>query len=122
MVTNLQYPNAAITNKTPYDTYVRKEDYYGPPNNGVFYVTPFCSNDYIYDVIASGGTWTASSRGGCLIGIILAAVTRPDLPDGYLKCASYQSSGTSYGTFSILMKGDDACCVLSSHQHPQTCP
>ena len=30
-------------------------------------------------------------------------------------CQEYHSSGTSYSQYNILMKGDDACCVVSSH-------
>ena len=123
MVSNLQhYPYVTITNKTPYDTHK-----FGPPFTwlGFGYVQydgAFCSMDIIDDVIASGDAWTASSRGLCLVEIISVLVALPGLPDG-LECAPYESGwGTAHSMFSIFMKGDDACCVLSSHQTPQECP
>ena len=106
------YP-VTIKNDTPYDvpatpikvsalTYVLYGSYI------------FCLDDFIVKGIASGDTWTASSRGLCLVGTVGAALT---LPDGrYLKCYSYYSAGTTYSEFSIIMDGDDACCVRSSHQ------
>ena len=128
MVSNLQhYPYVTITNKTPYATmapYVTT----APPiytKYGVWieYESTFCSNDYVGDAIASGGSWTASSRGACLVRTIHATLT---IPVGYrknLSCTHYWSVwGTSYSQFSIIMDGDDACCVLSSHETPQECP
>ena len=120
MVSNLQhYPYVTITNKTPYAT-----NRYLPSIGGhqllddktyVKYATHFCSNDYIQEIIVSGGTWTASSRGACLVTKIEATLTRPN--GGSWECDSYRSSGTSYSQFSIIMGyGDDGCCVLSSHE------
>ena len=120
MVSNLQhYPYVTITNKTPYDTLQGKFDFHDVLYNDVEYSTDFCKNDR-YSV-AAHQTWKASSRGACLVRIINAVLT---LPDGNgLMCAEYLSTpATSYSIFSIIMKGDDECCVLSSHQTPQKCP
>ena len=110
MVSNLQhYPYATITNKTPYATHQYLLKWSGVD---VYYAsTKICSVDYINEGIASGGKWTASSRGVCLITIITAVIALPSLPDG-LVCDSYQSSGTSYSQFAIIMDGDDACRVV----------
>ena len=104
------YPYVNITNKTPYDT--RPNTKYG--NTYVMYQETFlCSLDR-YSV-ASGQTWTASSRGACLVNYIAATILA--LPDGKeLRCTPYTSWGTTYGTFFLIMKGEDACCVQSSHQ------
>ena len=98
MVSNLQhYPYVTITNKTPYVSVVYSS-------------LKFCRNDSIDEVIAPGGTWTASSRGNCFF---FTSLTIPDVRNkrgtSALTCASYASSGTSYLIYSILMKGDDAC-------------
>ena len=90
-----------------------------PEENAVTYLG--CKSDSMNEGLPAGETWTASSRGACLITWVTATPTLPNLPDG-LKCASYHSSGTSYSIFFILMKGDDACCVRSSHETPQECP
>jgi hypothetical protein len=36
------------------------------------------------------------------------------VPGGNI-CDRYLSGGTSYSQYNILMKGDDGCCVVSSH-------
>ena len=117
MVSNLQhYPYVTITNKTPYDTLDIQN------SNVVQYSTRalFCSDD-LYSVAAQQ-TWKASSRGACLISRIEAELFPVDSAHDYMTCAPYTSTpGTSYGTFFIIMDGDDACCVLSSHQKPQQC-
>ena len=83
LVSNLQhYPYATITNKTPYATHQYLSKWSGVD---VYYAsTKICSVDYINEGIASGGKWTASSRGVCLITIITAVIALPSLPDlGY---------------------------------------
>ena len=110
MVSNLQhYPYVTITNKTPYDTLDIQN------SNVVQYSTRalFCSDD-LYSVAAQQ-TWKASSRGECLVHRITATLTIPDGP-GYLLCTTYKSSGTGHSIYSIIMKGDDVCCVRSSHE------
>ena len=73
--------------------------------------------DDIHERIAPGQTWTATSRGICTVIGILVELTLPNrrLP---LTCAPYEDGFfcTSYSQFSIIMKGDDACCVQSSHE------
>ena len=73
----------------------------------------------MYSVLA-GQTWTASSRGACLVTRISATLTIPGrrtaTRSGSLGCTPYTSTGTSYSQYSILMKGADACCVRSSNQ------
>ena len=68
--------------------------------------------------LPAGQTWTASSRGLCLVNYIHATLTY-QTDDHFwvlMTCAPYTSSGTSHSIYSILMKGDDACCVRSSHE------
>lgn len=116
------YPYVKITNMTPY--YVRPQ---GGDNDdrdeGVSYLA--CRSDFIQDGLPAvwmpGTTWTASSRGLCLVHRIYVDLIRPDLPGGFLECAPYTSTGTAYSIYSIRMDGEDACCVLSSHE-TQKCP
>ena len=130
MVSNLQaYPYVTITNKTPHDTFPTKHNHvpyhpgYDPSLYGAFIGYSYlpcsrgilhpscCDDDHVHNAIASGGTWTASRRGLCLVIKITAALALPGLPDG-LVCAPYTSSGTSSSQFSIRMDGDDACSVV----------
>lgn len=92
----------------------------------------FCSDDDILEGIAPGETWSQTSRGICNVYQIIAYLTVPDgkgdgifdygVPDGSklkstLECTDYFAKwGTSYSMFSIIMKGDNACCVQSSHE------
>ena len=110
------YPYVTITNKTPYA--VRKyRSSHRSRSSTVSYLV--CLSDYMYNSLPAGQTWTASSRGLCLVNRIDATL---DLPDGRsgIMCTPYTSTGTSYSQYSILMKwdnfGDDACCVQSSNQ------
>ena len=121
------YPYVTITNKTPYA--VRK---YRRPNQASLAVSYFlCTADYYpYDglpakqvSLPAGQTWSASSRGLCLVTRVYATLYRPmERPwmpnqlDPSITCATYSSTGTSHSIYSILMKGDDACCVRSSHE------
>ena len=127
------YPYVAITNKTPYA--VRDT-----ARSSVQYL--WCDEDLIAGGLAAGQTWTASSRGLCLVNRIYVTLTFP-IParppwtadndffqnplynNGYGpswgQCAPYDSSGTSFSIYSIIMKGDDECCVLSSNEI-QKCP
>ena len=125
MVSNLQnYPYVTISNETPYATAAPYATTAQPLDKkysvSVAYATFLCSNDYIDGVIAPGDTWTASSRGVCLVGYVYASLTIPGT--GIIQCRKYRSAGTTYSMYSILMNGDDACCVLSSHETPQKCP
>ena len=100
------YPYVKVTNNTPYDG-----------SGGWVEYGDFCKHDtFARDTnLAPGDTWEASSRGWCLVKEIYAYIFLPGLPDG-LACAPYKSSGTSYSEFFIIMKGEDACCIQSSHQ------
>ena len=85
---------ATITNKTPYnvDRFRTAVDYLG------------CASDHIGDDgLYAGQTWTASSRGLCLVNRIYVDLIRPDLPGGFLECAPYTSTGTAYSIYSIRM-------------------
>ena len=112
------YPYVTITNKTPYDTRSRlvtpNNKYYGTEVKYSTYI--FCRDDK-YDVAAQQ-TWKASSRGVCLVSSITAVLQLPPpAPGNWLVCDDYKSfPGTTYGTFFIIMNGEDACCVQSSHQ------
>ena len=127
------YPYVAITNKTPYA--VRDT-----ARSSVQYL--WCDEDLIAGGLAAGQTWTASSRGLCLVNRIYVTLTFPNparppwtadndffqnplYNNGYGpswgQCAPYDSSGTSFSIYSIIMKGDDECCVLSSNEI-QKCP
>ena len=119
------YPFVTITNKTPYK--VR------PPKVGqqsvLYFSDPMhwlCPSEYMYDGLPAGQTWTATSRGLCLVWNVRVTLAYPSKyprshpkyhpSQDYLLCALYSSSGTSHSIYSILMKGDDACCVKSSHE------
>ena len=137
MVSNLQRnPYVTITNKTPYATFPTFPPKDGDHDTIVMYVAQSCSSpspDRKWGVIASGDTWATGSK-ACLVKMIYTALTTPDpdspdAPDYHpsypnrkervrtLTCRKYYySSGTSYSQFSIIMDGDDACCVVSSHE------
>ena len=133
------YPYVTINNKTPYDVrpspmgtrlrhlcpgvfrQVHQRWCRVPTTNFVRYSS--CTSDLFWDGLPAGQTWTASSRGLCLVNRIYATLSYQIDGDGWLTltCAPYTSSGTAYSIYSIIMKGDDACCVLSSHEI-QKCP
>ena len=109
------YPYVTITNKTPYPSVgfpfsPKKEivEYRG--NGGLF---EFCSPDVNKEGIAAGQTWSATSRGVCLVTSIHAKLSTQT---GWMVCATYRSSGTSYSQFYIIMNNEDTCCVQSSDQ------
>ena len=121
-VTNVGgYPYVELKNTTPYPV---DPLYYWEGealSDAKVWYAPFlglCSDDQIEEGIAPGGTWSATSRGGCLVKQIDAKLT---LFDGRkLKCASYLSFIPDYLQFSILYI-DGVCCVRSSQQ-TQECP
>ena len=108
------YPYVTITNKTPYN--VLPQGGWNFPDSVSYLV---CKSDFMYNGLPAWQTWTASSRGLCLVNRIDAVLTFPDGRGG-ITCTPYTSTGTSYSQYSILMKwdnlGDDACCVRSSNQ------
>ena len=100
------YPRITIKNDTPYDTL---------PGGTYVLESSFCHSDDILEGIASRDTWTEpTSRGLCLVAKIAATLILPD-GGGPLQCQDYNSVGTSYSIYSIIMDGD-RCCVKSSHE------
>ena len=76
------YPLVNIVNSTPY--YV---------TGTVHYASAFCSNDNFS--VDSQKTWTAKSRGVCLVTKITASVK---VTNGAVSATPYTSSGTSYSS------------------------
>ena len=127
------YPYVTITNKTPYNVlpqFYTKSYLYRTTvfpqgglqeGGGISYLG--CENDFIYEGIPAGETWTAASRGLCLVYRIHATLGY-HTEDGefhWITCIPYNSPATSFSIYSIIMKGEDECCVLSSNEI-QTCP
>ena len=116
MVSNLQaYPVVTVTNTAP----VKMDASISVEYLGWDFL--FCSNDYVDLSIASGDTWTASSRGLCLVTQITVRLSFEDVRTVRktwmnLKCAPYKSSGTAYSNYSIIMNGVADCCVRSSNE------
>ena len=72
----------------------------------VEYASAFCSNDsYSVD---SMHTWSASSRGVCLLTKITATVKTPY---GDIAATSYGSAGTTYSRFAIVATGEKQFAV-----------
>ena len=124
----IHYPYVAITNKTPYNMLPQfyTDGYLFPQGGlqeggGISYLG--CKSDFIYEGIPAGETWTAASRGLCLVYRIHATLGY-HTEDGefhWITCIPYNSPATSFSIYSIIMKGEDECCVLSSNEI-QTCP
>ena len=111
------YPRVVIKNDTPYPVPYRNYVYINYAKS----IGMGCRQDFIPEGIVSGDTWTEpTSRGLCLVKKISAVLTLPNhtsnAPYGELRCNPYKSSGTSYSIYSIIMDGDDRCCVRNSHQ------
>lgn len=85
----MAYPLVTIANSTNYIA-----------TGKVYYMSAFCSDDD-YSVTPYT-TWTASSRGVCLLTKITALVKTPN---GEINATPYTSSGTSYSQFAILQTG-----------------
>jgi len=83
------YPYVHIINSTAYQI-----------TGTVQYPGAFCSNDG-YSIPPSYGTsWTADSRGLCLVSAVTATVSIPNQPP--IEATSYQSSGTAYSQFAVI--------------------
>jgi hypothetical protein len=82
----MSYDKVSIANSTGYSI-----------SGKVSYRSAFCSNDD-YSV-GNGKTWTASSRGICLLTKITATV---DTPNGNVDAKSYTSAGTTYARFAVV--------------------
>ena len=76
----MAYPKVHIVNSTNFSV-----------KGKVKYASAFCSDDN-YE-IAPWGSWTAGSRGVCLLTEVSAAVHTPGQDS---KATPYESSGTSY--------------------------
>lgn len=90
------YPPVSITNSTPFSAF-----------GEVNYASFLCSDDR-YNVAGNGATWTASSRGVCLLTRITAIVRTPS---GDIAATPYTSSGTSYSEFVIIQTGPNQFAV-----------
>lgn len=66
----------------------------------VEYASIFCSDDNY--AVQRDETWTASSRGVCLVTRITATVRTPS---GNIEAEPYTSSGTSFSKFAIIQVG-----------------
>jgi len=67
-----------------------------------------CRSDS-YNVVPQS-TWTASSRGGCLLTSIHATVNDGKEDGGTaITCKPYKSSGTSYSQFAVFMTSKTTC-------------
>lgn len=85
----MSYPLVTITDSTPFNV-----------SGKVTYASLFCSDDS-YSATPNT-TWTASSRGVCLVTKISATVKTPG---GDIVATPYSSSGTSYSKFAVIQTG-----------------
>jgi len=92
---SLHYPYADIHNTSPY-----------PIQAKVTYASLFCKDDIV--TINPYDTWTADSRGICLITKVTALM---ELDQGDIDCVPYTSSGTSYSTFAVAFDDPLKCHV-----------
>lgn len=72
----------------------------------VHYMSAFCSDDD-YSVTPQT-TWSATSRGVCLVTEISATVRTPS---GDICASPYTSSGTSYSKYAIISTGENSFAV-----------
>ena len=119
------YDYVTITNKTPYEVLPQHSESW--EYEGVNYYA--CASDFMYDGLPAGQTWSASSRGFCLVLHIYATLGYYNNKHGeehwsWLTCTPYASSGTAYSIYYVVMNGDNHCCVLSSQEikHGHVCP
>ena len=99
------YYKVALKNDTPYEVNFARIEYCG------------CTKDE-NNFIASGGTWTADYRGGCLVTHIHSTLK---LNDGsVVECARYWATGTGLSEF-FLMWIDGECCLRSRKQSNTRC-
>lgn len=85
----MSYPLVTIVDSTPFNI-----------SGEVEYASIFCSNDS-YSATPNT-TWSASSRGVCLVTKITATVITPN---GNVQATAYTSSGTSYSRFAVIQTG-----------------
>jgi hypothetical protein len=91
----LGYPVVQIHNSTQFFA-----------NGTVHYPSIFCSNDSWQTTPDT--TWTAGSRGVCLVTTISGHV---NTPSGWVTATPYTSSGTSYSQFAIIATGNNTFAV-----------
>jgi hypothetical protein len=72
----------------------------------VSYMSLFCSNDDY--CIGPNASWSANSRGLCLVKEISAVV---QTPGGNVQATPYTSSGTSYSSFAVVQTGTTSFAV-----------
>jgi hypothetical protein len=89
------YPVVQIHDSTPFNA-----------TGDVEYASIFCSDDHYSETPKT--TWSASSRGACLVTRITAVVITPR---GNITADPYTSSGTSYSQFAIIQTGDSSFAV-----------
>ena len=85
----MSYPLVKITDSTQFNV-----------SGKVTYASIFCSDDNYSATPYT--TWSASSRGICLVTEISATVKTPD---GDIVATPYSSSGTSYSQFAVIQTG-----------------
>ena len=100
----MAYPKVHIVNSTNFSVKGKVE----------ICILPFSSDDNYADRLPSG-SWTAGSRGVCLLTEVSAAVHTPGQDS---KATPYESSGTSYSQFAVLQTASrkihhDPYCDLS---------
>jgi hypothetical protein len=88
----MSYPLVTIVDSTNYIA-----------SGTVSYLSIFCSNDDY--TVTPNTTWSASSRGVCLVTQISATVKTPN---GDIVATPYTSSGTSYSQFAIIQSGPNS--------------
>ena len=90
------YANVTIQNNTPYQV-----------QGTVHYPSAFCSNDDFG--IGPNGTWTAGSRGLCLVSEITAQLL---INGNWVGAGSYESfPGTSFSSFAVKQNSDGTYSV-----------
>jgi hypothetical protein len=85
----MAYPPVSIVNSTNYTA-----------SGKVSYASIFCSDDNY--TVGPNSTWTASSRGVCLVTKITATLS---VFGTDYQATPYESSGTSYSQFAIIQTG-----------------
>jgi hypothetical protein len=86
----MAYPLVQIVNSTNYAARGKVE-----------YLSFFCSDDNYY--VGPWSSWSASSRGLCLLTKISAVLV--GTPSGDIQATPYTSSGTSYSQFAVIQWG-----------------
>jgi hypothetical protein len=102
----MAYPKVNIVNSTGYSV-----------SGTVSYLSAFCSNDNYG--MGPNKSWTASSRGVCLVTEISADVATPG---GSVSATPYTSSGTSYSQFAVIQTNDNPLAFEVTRRVSLTAP